>query len=266
VGDSTQLRHAGIVQSQTGGARLLIYDKSLRTRRPDDRRMDAWEPAQSAESDVGRVARIMYASQAKISQCIYAEMDRIRASALKHNEPAGVATALLYQSGWFVQWKEGPGPQLLETMDRVACDRRHHDLRVIHSSRGPRLLGGPWSMAVVQCRDSPAHMEGRVRLLKLQVDEGRCFSPVAIWRRLSTPMEHPGAMHQEDPDGFQRVLVCSAAGASSFDLVNWLGERYLAEVVHRRFAGAHALDVGPITWTSSRAGVCCASSPWRGRD
>jgi hypothetical protein len=96
-----------------------------------------------AESDVGRVARIMNASQAKISQCINAEMDRIRASALKRNEPAGIATALLYQSGWFVQWKEGPGPQLLETMDRVASDRRHHDLRVIHSSRGPRLLGEP---------------------------------------------------------------------------------------------------------------------------
>jgi hypothetical protein len=33
-------------------------------------------------------------------------------------------------------------------------------------------------------------------------------------------------------------------GTSSFDLVNWLGERYAAEVVHRRFAGAHDLDVG----------------------
>jgi hypothetical protein len=87
-------------------------------------------------------------------------------------------------------------------------------------------------------------MEERVRLLKTQVDEGRQFSLSAIWRRLSTPMERPGAVHQDDPDGFQRVLVCSAAGTSSFDLVNWLGERYADEVVHRRFAGAHDLDVG----------------------
>lgn len=206
--------------------------------------MDRWESDQGAESTDCAVARIVYASQATISQSIYAEMEKIRASALKHNEPAGIATALLYQSGWFVQWKEGPGPKLLKLMDRVAGDGRHHDLRVVHRSRGPRLLSGPWSMAVVQCQETGSDMEERVRRLKLQVDEGRQFSPAAIWRRLSTPMEHPGAMHHYDPDGFQRVLVCSAAGTSSFDMVNWLGERYATEVVHRRFAGAHDLDVG----------------------
>lgn len=206
--------------------------------------MHSWDEIHGPASGEGPVARIMYASQARITQSVYSEMEKIRASALKHNEPAGIATALLYQSGWFVQWKEGPGAGLLKIMDRVACDARHHDLRVVHRSRGPRLLTGPWSMAVVQCHETPADMEERVRFLKEQVDDGRQFSPAAIWRRLSTPMEHPGALRQEDPDAFQRVLVCSAAGTSSFDLVNWLGGHHEAEVVHRRFAGAHALDVG----------------------
>ena len=206
--------------------------------------MNGWETEHDAGSVDGAVARIVYASQARISQSVYTVLEQIRASALKHNEPAGIATALLYQAGWFVQWKEGPGPQLLKIMDRVAADARHHDLRVVHRSRGPRLLSGPWSTAVVQCRDSPADMEERVHRLKQEVDAGRQFSPATIWRRLSTPMEHPGAARQDDPDAFQRVLVCCAVGSRSFDLVNWLGERYAAEVVHRRFAGAQALDVG----------------------
>jgi hypothetical protein len=206
--------------------------------------MDGWQSEDGATSAEEPVARIMYASKATITQSIYTEMEGIRTSALKHNEPVGVSTALLYQSGWFVQWKEGPAPEVMRIMDLVAADRRHHDLRVVHRSRGPRLLSGPWSMAIVQCNETPADMEERVRRLKEEVDAGRQFSPPAIWRRLSTPMEHPGALRQQDPDRFQRVLVCSAAGTSSFDLVNWLGERHEVEVVHRRFAGAHELDVG----------------------
>lgn len=191
-----------------------------------------------------RVARIMYASRAAIHQSVYREMENIRVSALKHNQPAGIATALLHQSGWFVQWKEGPAAALQAIMDRVARDVRHFDLRIVHRSRGPRLLSGPWSMAIVHCNETPEDMEQRVLHLKQQVEEGCQFSPAAVWRRLSTPMRHPGAARQQDPDAFQRVLVCAASGMRSFDLVRWLGEHYQAEVVHRRFAGATELDVG----------------------
>jgi hypothetical protein len=206
--------------------------------------MDPWDQEHGAASAEGPVARIMYASQAAIRHSVYQEMERIRSSALKHNQPAGIATALLHQSGWFVQWKEGPAPALQKIMDRVAGDVRHFDLRVVHRSRGPRLLSGPWSMAIVQCSETPADMETRVQQLKHQVDDGLQFSPAAVWRRLSTPMKHPGATRQQDPDAFQRVLVCGATGMGSFDLVRWLGEEHQGSVVHRRFAGAVELDVG----------------------
>jgi hypothetical protein len=78
---------------------------------------------------------------------------------------------------------------MLKLMDRVAGDGRHHDLRVVYSSRGPRLLGGPWSMAVVQCQETSWDMEERVRLLKTQVDEGRQFSPSAM--SAYSTMQHP---------------------------------------------------------------------------
>lgn len=191
-----------------------------------------------------RVARLMYVSQSNIRGSIYAEVQRIRASAVRHNEPAGVATALLYQSGWFAQWKEGPGEALLRIMDRVEADPRHRNMRIIHSSRGPRLLAGPWSTAIVQCDETPDDMEQRVELLHRELKQGRQCSPQTLWRRISTPMRHPGASKQAQADAFQRVLVCDAEGMGSFKLVRWLGQKYGEEVVHRRFAGASDLDVG----------------------
>jgi hypothetical protein len=190
------------------------------------------------------VARVVYASQACIEGSVYAEMERIRASAVRHNEPAHVNTALLYQSGWFVQWKEGPGDALLRIMDRVAADRRHAGLRIVHTSRGPRLLAGPWSMAIVQADDDPDEMAARVSEVRHAMELGAPLSPPAVWRRLSTPMRHPGAARQADPDAFQRILVCSSAGQDSFALVRWLAAGQGQEVVHRRFAGAIDLDVG----------------------
>lgn len=201
-------------------------------------------PARQAQSDAPAVSRIVYASQSNVQGSIYAEMERIRASAVRHNEPVGLATALLHQSGWFVQWKEGPKEALEAIMGRVAQDRRHHSLRIVHSSHGPRLLDGPWSMAIVQCADPPGDMEQRVDKLRDDLERGRQYSPPAVWRRLSTPMRHPKAAQQGEPDAFQRVLVCAAVRMASFTLVEWLARHHWEEVVHRRFAGARDLDVG----------------------
>jgi hypothetical protein len=83
-----------------------------------------------------------------------------------------------------------------------------------------------------------------VELLRHELEQGRQHSPQTVWRRLSTPMRHPGAAQQHEPDAFQRVLVCAAEGMASFDLVHWLARSRGEEVVHRRFAGAYELDVG----------------------
>lgn len=197
----------------------------------------------SSQDESATVARIMYASQSTVTTSVYAEMERIRAAAVRHNEPLGVATALLYQSGWFVQWKEGPGSALLRVMDRVAGDPRHHSMRIVHSSRGPRLLSGPWSMAIVQCDESPSDMSRRVLELRRAMEHGVQYPPPAVWRRLSTPMQHPGAARQADPDAFQRVMVCSSEGVAAFEMAQWLAHWTGEELVHRRFAGAQFLDV-----------------------
>ncbi|WP_077595298.1 BLUF domain-containing protein [Polaromonas sp. A23] len=190
------------------------------------------------------VVRIVYASEACIGAGVYAEMERIRASAVRHNVPVGIHTALLYQSGWFVQWKEGPGHALLRLTDRLAADPRHHSLRIVHSSRGPRLLSGPWSMAIVQTNEEPESMARRVARLRQSMENGVQYSPPAVWRQLSTPLGHPGAAQQTNPDAFQRILVCAAAASPSFEFARWLAARHQQPLVRRRFAGDEGLDVG----------------------
>jgi hypothetical protein len=99
-------------------------------------------------------------------------------------------------------------------------------------------------MAVVQSHEPVSEIARRVDRLKAELDRRIQYSPQTVWRRISTPMRHPGAALQAQPDAFQRVLVCAAEGMASFYLVHWLGRHHSEEVVHRRFSGAYDLDVG----------------------
>jgi len=191
------------------------------------------------------VDRLMYASQSNFAGPVFTEMHRIRDHALQRNLADGVHVALLHQSGWFLEWMEGPSAGVDAVMGRVAQDARHQGMRLLHSSHGPRRLTEPWSMAIVQTCESPSDFARRVITLRDDHHKGLASDPATVWRRLSTPLTHPGAAEQAVSDRFQRVMVCSARRADSFDMVHWLGKRHGAEVVHRRFAGSYAdrLDV-----------------------
>lgn len=191
------------------------------------------------------VDRRMYASQSNLEGPVFAEMHRIRDHALQRNVADEVHVALLHQSGWFVEWMEGPPAGVHAVMGRVARDARHRGMRQLHSSHGPRRLTEPWSMAIVQTNESPTDFASRVMTLHEEYHKGLATDTATVWRRLSTPLTHPGAAEKAVSDRFQRVMVCSARGTDSFDMVHWLGHRHDAEVVHRRFAGSRAdrLDV-----------------------
>ena len=189
------------------------------------------------------VERILYASRSLVTGPVYHEMEAIRHSAVRNNRPLHVYTTLLHQSGWFLQWKEGPADALEQLMQRVKPDRRHGGMRVVHRSRGPRLLPDPWSMAIVQIDEPPSAFERRLVLMEVDRQQGYQYSPPAVWRRLSTPLTHPGAQALADTDAFQRVMVCSAHGTDSFDLVRWVAEENAAALVRRRFSGMSPPDI-----------------------
>jgi hypothetical protein len=210
----------------------------------------------AAPGDASEVVRMMYASEANVRSSVYTEMERIRASAVRNNTPEGVYTALLYQSGWFLQWKEGPGPALLRIMDRVVRDPRHHSLRVVHSSRGRRLLSGPWSMAIVLHNEQPTDsrwgelhrkmgqgISTCVAQLLGDMERGVQYAPPEIWRRLSMPVLPQLSLEPADRM-LQNVMVCAASGRQPFELVSWLSGKFDRDVVHRRYADAQHMDVG----------------------
>jgi hypothetical protein len=187
------------------------------------------------------VERVICASVASSGKSVYWRMEQIRESALRHNLSCGVNAALLYQSGWFVHWMEGPGQTVRELLARTRLDPRHRDPRVIHQSRGQRLLLTPWSMMVSPSEESAEDFGRRVTALRQQMEHGRQYAPTSVIRRLSAPMRLPEALHLTDPESFHRIGVCSA-GNEAFDLVNWLGEHYGEPAARRRFAGERDLD------------------------
>ncbi len=192
------------------------------------------------------VARLMYASLSTVSHSVFEEIDKIRLRSMQRNALDKISVALLYQSGWFAQWMEGPAEGVQAVLARVSADPRHQSLHVLHQSSGPRRLAEPWSMAIVQTREESAEFANRVMTLHQEYLSKRQGEPAAIWRRLSTPLTNPGASRQALSDHFQRVMVCSALGTDSFNLVRWLGKTFSTEVVHRRFVGSRpeTMDVG----------------------
>ncbi len=202
-------------------------------------------PAEHADAPApatSEVQRLMYASQSCLTGSVFEAMQSIRSHALRRNAADRVHVALLHQSGWFMEWIEGPADGVRALMSRVANDPRHLNLHLLHKSHGPRRLTEPWSMAHVQTHEAPDDFMGRVMALREEHRQGKMLEPAAVWRRLSTPLTHPKAFEQGPDDGFQRVMVCSAQGAQAFNLVHWLGQTRSADVVHRRFIGSR-LDI-----------------------
>lgn len=189
------------------------------------------------------VERLICASVVSDNTSVYDQMEQIRDASMRHNPPLGLHAVLLYQSGWFVYWAEGPGSALRALLERVRRDDRHEAQRVVHHSRGKRFLSTPWSMMMSRSHDTPAEFGLRVTAIRQMMEQGRQFAPTSVIRRLSAPMRLPAARHLPDPEAFHRVGVCGVAN-EAFDLVAWLGAQQGQPLAHRRFAGEVDLDSG----------------------
>lgn len=163
---------------------------------------------------------------------------------MRHNPAAGIHVALLYQSGWFLHWTEGPSGAVNALFERISLDDRHYAQHVVHHSHGRRLLMTPWSMMLSSSAESGATLGGRVMHLRAEMKAGYQFAPNSVIRRLTAPMQLPQALQLPDPESFHRVGVVSAAGNGAFDLVRWLSERAHVPTARRRFAGETDLDSG----------------------
>lgn len=188
------------------------------------------------------VERVVTASICHMKEGIYAQMENIRADSLRLNPVHGIHAVLLYQSGWFLHWAEGPAPAVRGLLQRLAKDPRHHSPHTVHSSRGPRLLPTPWSMMMSQTTEPAVYFGGRVKALRAQFEQGTQYAPSSVLRRLCSPMQLPQAQSLPDPEACHRLGICAAGGNQAFGMVEWLAQRYGSAVAKRRFAGEQDMD------------------------
>ena len=62
------------------------------------------------------------------------------------NARDGITGALICRRDIYIQWLEGPEQQVKNTMERIARDRRHTEVKVHVASLIPQRIFGEWSM------------------------------------------------------------------------------------------------------------------------
>lgn len=188
------------------------------------------------------VERVVTASICHMKEGIYAQMENIRSDSLRLNAVHGIHAVLLYQSGWFLHWAEGPAPAVRGLLQRLGQDPRHHSPHTLHSSRGRRILPTPWSMMMSQSGESAVDFGRRVMALREQFEKGTQYAPSSVLRRLSSPMQLRQAQGLADPEAFHRLGISAAGGNEAFAMVEWLARRHGSAVARRRFAGEQDMD------------------------
>jgi hypothetical protein len=189
------------------------------------------------------IDRVVCASLASDTTAVYVQMERIRSSSLRHNGAGHVRAVLVYQSGWFLHWFEGPAAEVRELLDRLGADTRHKELRVLHRSRGRRFLPTAWSMMLSGSPEPAALFGKRVEDLHRQFQAGTQYAPTSVLRRLATPVRIVGQQGPADPEAFHRICAV-ASGNEAFDLVRWLARQHRAGVTTKRVAGESGHDSG----------------------
>ena len=83
-----------------------------------------------------------------------AEVGRIVESAQRHNPAHGITGVLVFGSGVFFQWIEGPAAQIQKLIANLHGDSRHYDIASLSQSEEERERLYPnWGMEKVEAGD-----------------------------------------------------------------------------------------------------------------
>lgn len=115
--------------------------------------MSAYPPARGDEPTPGHALpllyNLVYCSRAA-SDVDAAAVDRIIASSRRYNPARGITGLLVFGSGIFFQWLEGPRDNVLELMALLKTDPRHHAVVLLNSGEEVReRLFPDWDMELV---------------------------------------------------------------------------------------------------------------------
>ena len=111
---------------------------------PSDPDLDATAPT---------LYTFVYCSRA--AECVDdAEVDRLIESAQRHNLTCGITGVLVFGSGVFFQWIEGPAAEVRKLMANLYGDPRHYDIVSLDQSEEKRERLYPnWQMERVGADD-----------------------------------------------------------------------------------------------------------------
>jgi hypothetical protein len=92
------------------------------------------------------------------------EVAKIIATAKRHNPRFGITGLLVYGSGIFFQWLEGPRDQVSSLMKIISNDPRHLNLVVLSQEDEIRdRLFADWDMEWVQASEISEVLEGALK-------------------------------------------------------------------------------------------------------
>jgi len=193
------------------------------------------------------VTRVICASVCRVRGSVMSELFQIRNRLCELSGPTfAVRGALLYSSGWFVLWLEGPTAAVDAFTQRAARDPRNAHQKIIHRSRGPGSLDEGLTVCATQGADSTSDFAHRVMDALEEFKSGSRAHPGTIWQRLSAPCSvgtvRPS--YHQLPD--RHVAIVAAQENGPIDVLRKLGDRFTSKVVYQRFASArrHSSDVG----------------------
>ncbi|HSI53851.1 MAG TPA: BLUF domain-containing protein [Ramlibacter sp.] len=191
------------------------------------------------------VVRVICASISLVQGSVMDELFQMRNHVGGHGTNPVVKCALLYTSGCFAFWFEGPGPAVQKLLKRAATDPRHERFVTIHRSKGAPTLTEALSVVATQGGGGPGSFGRRVRQFREEMDRSDTVEPALVWQSLMAPCavatDRGHALRID-----RHVALVSAEDNGPIDLLRRVGELHCSPVVYQRFAGSriHSTDVG----------------------
>jgi hypothetical protein len=194
-------------------------------------------------SGAHNVSRLMGASVCRMPGSVVEQLLGMRAGICRLNARTGVRTALLYSSGWFLQWHEGTQDAVDDVWRRALAHPGHAHARVIHRSEGAPGLTEPLHIASLHNRDKPTDVARRLLRVEREHELELDSEPAEIWHVLSAPcMLEPADTALSVAR--RNVVAVTSEYTESVDLIKVIADRSRAPVSYQRFASGDAGEAG----------------------
>ena len=193
------------------------------------------------DGDDPECTRLLCASQWAPEGSAIEAMLAQRALWLRRNAETGVRTALLYVSGWLVQWHEGNAEAVEAEWLRVRALSPGRAVRQLHRSQGRASLRAGVQIASLHAAESAGDVARRLRALER---DSASQEPVVLWQALCAPCQLAPA--GTAALGRRDLVAVASEDNEAVDLLRLLAEEKGLRIAYQRYAGTdlQRADVG----------------------